>query len=133
MLSQNNIEIWGSVVGYESNYDVSTLGRVRSLDRKRKCKNGCFRLVKGKILTGKIERHGYRSVVLSMNGFEKRFYIHKLVADTFISRDNSLDVNHINGVKSDNNILNLERCTRSENIRHAIRIGLFKPFIKTKK
>jgi hypothetical protein len=75
---------------------------------------------------------GYQQVNLyGENCKYKTIYVHRLVAETFIDNiENKLEVNHIDGNKQNNNICNLEWCTRSENINHAYRIGLKKRNIK---
>lgn len=110
-------EIWKPVVGYEGFYSVSNMGRVR---RDYPTKNaGGPRLMKGWIIT-----NGYVMVELTHNG-ESRKYVHAIVAAAFIGeRPTGLDVNHKNGIKTDNRDCNLEYCTRSENIKHAVDTGL---------
>ena len=106
----NGIELWLSVVD-NSNYEISSKGRVRNAKT-------------GKILNQEITYRGYARINLS----GKHYYIHRLVADAFYDGYNGkLDVNHIDGNKLNNFIGNLERCTRSENIRHAFNTGLKKP------
>jgi hypothetical protein len=71
-----------------------------------------------------LQTNGYHSVALSKLGNTKLKSIHRLVAETFISNpQNKKEVNHINGIKIDNSIENLEWATRSENARHAFKIG----------
>ena len=70
-------------------------------------------------------KNGYMSLELRMSDTNKRHLVHRLIAEAFISNpDNKPIVNHINGIKTDNRIENLEWCTQSENIRHAIDTGL---------
>lgn len=105
-------EIWKDVVGYEGFYEVSNLGNVR---RKGKANN----------LKGRIHRDGYMLLVLCVNCKGKSFQVHRLVASAFIvNRKNREQVNHKNGIKSDNRLENLEWATRSENAIHAHKIGL---------
>lgn len=104
-------EIWKVIEGYP-NYEVSNLGRVRNIkfDRVRK---------------PMIDKDGYLYVVLSLNGKTTNNKIHRLVASAFIPNpENKREVNHINGIKTDNRVENLEWNTRSENIRHAHKTGL---------
>ena len=119
------IEEWRDINGYEGWYQVSNLGRIKSLDRTVWFKNGKGkRDYKGKIL--KLKYHnGYAMVNLNKNKNLSVLYVHRLVAETFISNPNNLPVvNHIDGVKSNNNINNLEWCTYSENNIHAEKTGL---------
>lgn len=108
-------EIWRYIKGYEGRYQVSNLGRVRSLRRHR---------VRGKIMDVACNGHYWR-IKLSKNNKAKRVLLHRIIAETFIPNpENKPQVNHINGDKKDNSIENLEWCTRSENQLHAIRTGL---------
>ncbi len=80
---------------------------------------------KTRILKPTLNRDGYQMVVLMISG--KRHYksVHRLIAESFISNpENKPTVNHKNGVKTDNRVSNLEWCTQSENVRHAVDTGL---------
>lgn len=124
-------EIWKDIRGFEGKYQCSNKGRVKSLPRHYWTgrDNTCLRQVKGGILAQSISNMGYLRVVLSM-GREKRFClksVHSLVARTFYNNyDMSLVTNHIDGIKTNNCIENLELITAKENVRHAIRTGLKK-------
>jgi hypothetical protein len=111
-------EIWKTIENYEGLYQVSNLGRVKSLPRNT---------TRGKILANRIDKKGYHYVSLSKNGKEKPYSIHRLVALSFIENpEGKITVNHKNGIKADNNLLNLEWATRSENQIHAYATGLCK-------
>lgn len=118
-------ELWVDIYGYENYYQISNKGRVRSLDRTVNTRGGT-RVVKGKILSNnKTNGNGYRIVALSKNGNVKNKYIHRLVAESFIPNcEHFSEVNHINGDKSDNCVLNLEWCSRIHNLLHALNTGL---------
>ena len=117
-------EVFVDIQGYEG-YQVSNLGRVRSLDRFITRKNSNDKVIKGKILTPTLHKKGYYYVRLGSKGHQKHFYIHRLVATAFISNpDNKPQVNHINGNKADNNVCNLEWVTALENMAHAFNEGL---------
>lgn len=122
-----DIEIWKPVIGFEGIYEVSSHGRVRSLDRIVECKNGVLKTKKGLILSLKLEKSGYLAVNLKYggNGVMKR--VHCLVAQSFIPNpENKEMVNHKNGIKSINYPYNLEWNSGIENNHHARRTGLIK-------
>lgn len=110
-------EIFKPILGYENAYKVSNYGRIVSLSKQINCyqeKLKSFELCKG-----------YPRVSLWNNGKGKHFFIHRLVAEAFIPNpDNKPHINHINGIKTDYSINNLEWCTPKENIEHSIRTGL---------
>lgn len=112
-------EIWKAIKDYEGKYEVSNLGRVKSLERKSRLN----RKIKERILAPREHTGGYLRVQLS----RKDFYIHRLVAETFIPNpENKSQVNHIDGNKRNNRVDNLEWNTPLENNLHAIRTGLHK-------
>ncbi|MFV0976959.1 NUMOD4 motif-containing HNH endonuclease [Bacillus paranthracis] len=118
-------ELWKPVSGYEGIYEVSSLGRVRSLDRIVVDYRGIKKKVRGKILSPGLTNKGY--CIVSLNAVDKRhtLTVHRLVANAFIPNlDNKPQVNHINGIKTDNRICNLEWLTNEENMKHAINNGL---------
>lgn len=120
-------EIWKNIVGYEGLYEVSNFGRVRSLDRTVIRKNGVIYSGKGKILNQYQATNGYMQVYLYKQGVRKSQLVHRLVMVSFIGVLENKEVNHINEIKTDNRLVNLEYVTRSENRIHnnlAKRIGL---------
>lgn len=119
------MEIWKNIEGYKGLYQISNLGRVRSLDRYIKYGFG-MRKIKGKIKKNQILKNkGYNIIVLSKDNKKKTFLVHRLVALHFISNpDNKPQVNHIDGDKENNSVENLEFVTNQENRDHAIENGL---------
>jgi len=124
-------EEWRDVIGYEGYYQVSNIGRAKSLDRYvlyKKCRlrDEHIRLVKGKILSGKCFE--YVAIVLCKgDGSYKNAMVHRLIAQAFVHNpdpENKTQVNHINGLKHDNREVNLEWVTPLENTTHAWRTGL---------
>lgn len=106
------IEEWRTVVGYEGLYEVSSYGRVRSLDRYVKSSYGAYRLHKGKVLSPGVRPDGYLVVSLQ----EKMFRVHRLVAGAFIPNPDGLPaVNHIDEDKTNNRVDNLEWCDSKYN------------------
>ena len=109
-------EIWKDVVGYEGLYEVSSLGRVKSVKRN-------------KILSQKHNWDGYLRIQLWRNNKNKYVSIHRLVAEAFIENPNTKPfINHIDGNKQNNKVDNLEWCTQKENIKHAFDNVLSTPF-----
>lgn len=108
------MEVWKDIRGYEGMYQVSNLGKVKSLERW----NGRH-TVRERILRHNINKKGYHSVLLSKEGVAIRYEIHRLVGMNFISTDCEC-FNHLDGNKNDNSVFNLEASTFSENINHAV-------------
>lgn len=115
------MEVWKDVQGYEGLYQVSNLGRVKSLP-KRKGK-GIGYATGESILHHSINTRGYCNIVLCKNGKTKTFLLHKLVAMHFIPNPYNLpQVNHLNECKTDNSATNLEWCTQRYNNTYGSRI-----------
>jgi len=119
-------EIWKDIEGWKNHYQISNLSRVRSLDFPMFHWRGGQSIEKGRIMKLKKD-NGYLRIVLRKNGEQKNLAIHRLVAQAFIQNpENKPEINHINGIKTDNRIENLEWCTQKENCEHAFKIGLRK-------
>lgn len=118
-------EQWKPVNGYESFYEVSTHGRVKSVRRRVPRSNGGETTVREKIFNGYVANTGYRVVNLSRNNSINQCCIHRLVAEHFIPNpENKKTVNHKDGNKLNNHVGNLEWCTYLENNVHAHDTGL---------
>lgn len=119
-------EIWKPIAGFEGIYDISNLGRVKSLARLRRAKGNAFAPVRERIRVPAIQREGYVCAFLCREGKSAKFYIHRLVATAFLDNPENLpQVNHIDGNKQNNRIDNLEWTTASQNCRHAIDESLY--------
>lgn len=120
-------ETWKPVVGYEGIYEVSSFGRVKTVDHfvdyKQSGKYKTKMHVKEKIR--KLQNiKGYLTVQLLSKGSSRTALVHRLVANAFIHNPlNKPDVNHIDNNTSNNNVTNLEWCTEKENNYHCIRSG----------
>lgn len=116
-------EEWRDVVGYEGFYQVSNLGRVRTVPHySRNNVNGGKRFVKGQILSQYKMPNGYLQVQFSKNEKREKHYVHRLVANTFLKNKNNLpEVNHIDGNKDNNSISNLEWVSHKINQIHMIK------------
>lgn len=109
------MEIWKDIPWYEWIYQASNLWNIKVLDRI------CQWVVrKWKVLKNNTTRKWYKRTFLYKNKKRKAYLTHRLIALTFIWDSNWMEVNHKNWLKTDNNILNIEYCTRSENVLHAI-------------
>jgi len=108
-------EEWKILDEYGEDYFVSDLGRVKSFKQDK---------VDGKILEPEVDKDGYYRVALYKNRKRFKRFVHVLVLETFIGKNNNYQCNHKNGIKSCNNLKNLKWITNSENIKHAFNIGL---------
>ena len=104
------MEEWKDVVGYEGLYEVSNLGRVRNKKRNT--------------MVTLLDNNGYHRVELWKNNKRRRYMLHRVVAQTWIPNDDETktQVNHINEIKTDNKVENLEWCTASYNNKYGNRI-----------
>jgi len=104
------VEIWKDISWYEWLYRVSNLGNVKSFFRSKK------------VLKNVVD-NGYHIVSLHKNKSQKKHRVHRLVLKAFLENpENKPSVNHINGIKTDNRLGNLEWCTQQENVLHGYRV-----------
>lgn len=126
------MEIWKDVLGYEGIYKISNLGRIESAERiiYRTDKRGYEYTYKrkGRILKNVLRSSGYYSVsLLNNSGKAKQVAVHRLVGLAFLENPlNKPQLNHIDGVKTNNSVDNLEWVDAKENSIHAYKLGLSK-------
>lgn len=115
--------IWKDVVGYEGLYKVSNIGEVKRIFTKTFTYSKNNTVTINEALIPQNYSSGYFRISLRKNNIETQYSAHRLVAEAFIPNlDNKPFVNHINGVKDDNRLENLEWCTVSENSLHSVRV-----------
>jgi len=112
-------EEWRDIKGYEGRYQVSNMGRVKSLERTITKKNGRNQSIQERILKSETERTGYLRVTLYNSSGKMKRLVHRLVCEAFHENPKKKpEVNHINENKTDNQACNLEWVTRKENNNH---------------
>ena len=96
-------EVWEDIEGYNGKYQISNLGKVKNTET-------------GRLMTVYINNNGYQRTSFNYKGKIKHYYIHRLIAKAFIPNpENKPHINHINTIRDDNRIENLEWVTRKEN------------------
>lgn len=116
-------ELWKNIKGYEGLYQVSNMGRVKSLERTSIDKRGHKHHTKERILKSRPNHKGYLRLTLhNDSGKKKSFFVHRLVCEAFHENtENKPFVNHIDENKTNNIANNLEWCTYAENNNHGTR------------
>ena len=113
-------EQWKPIQEFNGEYEVSNLGRVRSMKR--------YYGMVGRIMPQTIQRTGYYAVTFHMNNKAYCRKVHRLVIEAFTPNPDNLPcINHIDGNKLNNHVSNLEWCTYQANMQHAVRTGLTHP------
>lgn len=121
------IEVWKDIKGYENLYQVSNMGRVRSVDKISKNRWGNY-FKKGVVQKERLNRDGYVVVAIyNEQSIRKDVRVHRLVAQAFLPNENNYPVvMHLDNNKKNNIVTNLKWGTYSENTRQAVRDGLLK-------
>ena len=115
-------EEWRNIPDFDG-YQASSLGKIRGIDRLKQGRSG-LRLTRGQEMKQILNKKGYPEVRLRKNGTHTRL-VHKLVSSVFLVKpEGYTQINHINGIKTDNSVVNLEWVTNSENQLHAYKLGL---------
>jgi hypothetical protein len=111
------------IKGYEGLYQVNKLGEIKSVERFQKNKN---KIIQEFLLRKTKDNNGYERVFLSKNGKTKTYYVHRIVADNFITKiAGKEEINHIDRDRENNNVENLEWVSHKENIIHSARCGAY--------
>lgn len=114
-------EVWKPVVGHETTHEVSSLGRIKALPYGMR--HWCGKMIPQpeRMLKDSSHPGGYRTIAFRGS---PREYVHRVVMAAFVGPGKGMDVNHIDGDKTNNSLENLEYCDRKHNVHHAIRTGL---------
>jgi len=118
-------EVWKDIKGYEGCYQISNLGGVKRMAHTIISKKGYSSFYPERLMVPVLSTKGYWTIKLSLSGKSNRFLIHRLIAIAFIPNpENKPYINHKDGIKTNNDIPNIEWCTAKENQQHAYDTGL---------
>lgn len=114
----NSIEQWEDIEGYEGFYQISNLGNVKSLSRYINKKSNTLGFLKERIMKQYKQKNGYLKINFCKDSNLKTFYIHFLVAKAFLPKKINDDyiIDHINNIKTDNKVCNLQYISFRENL-----------------
>jgi len=111
------MELWADIKGFENYYQISNLGNIKSMGHEFMCKDGKIKSRNPKILKPCVASTGYLHINLCRDGIRKSVTIHSLVANHFIDNpQNFKEIDHLNGIKNDNRVINLKWVTRQGNL-----------------
>lgn len=127
-------EVWKDISFFEDAYQVSNLGNLRSKTRERYMGFGKYANIKGQILKATLDKEGYHIAKLCKNAKYTYYKVHRLVMQLFVGKQpkDNPQVNHKDGCKQNNSVMNLEWVSPSDNMKHAYRNNLRKPIVGLK-
>lgn len=118
-------EVWKDIIGFKGYYQISNLGRLKSLKRSILRNDGSYMNLRERILKPKIDKYGYITYSLTKGNLSKHLTAHRLVAYAFLNKvEGASQINHIDGNKMNNKPENIEWCNSCHNNREAVRLGL---------